>query len=168
MTAAAIVLVLVSGLAPCAQGDAQPLARHASDSVIPFLAAAEASLFLGGHDGRDAALQGLKALAVTDAATTVVKYAVREKRPHGKTYTSFPSRHASAAFCMATVASEYDNSWSVPAYGAAVLIGWSRTETRSHYWWDVVAGAALGHFVAKGFTKGSSFSGETMSCRIGF
>jgi membrane-associated phospholipid phosphatase len=162
----ALVVFLLASQAG-AQQEYTAFAQRVSDSIVPYLAVGELAIFSDGRNGRNAAVQGLKALVVTDAATTILKATVREKRPHGQSRTSFPSRHASAAFAMATVISEYDSSWQIPAYGTAALIGWSRIETDSHYWWDVAAGAALGYFVARAFTKNnSSFRSNTVSCGV--
>ncbi len=159
------VFLLCCQAAFCADPYSGGFAQDVSDSLFPFLAVGEASLLLDGHKGRNAATQGLKALVVTDLATAVIKATVRERRPNRESYNSFPSRHAAAAFCMAAVISGYDSDWRIPAYGAASLIGWSRVETRNHYWHDVIGGAALGYFVARAFTKdNSAFSSRTVGC----
>jgi membrane-associated phospholipid phosphatase len=162
----AFALLFLAGQVPADQ-DKGAFPRGVSDSVIPFLAVGELAIFSDGHRGRNAAVQGLKAFAATDAVTTLLKVTVRERRPNGQSFTSFPSRHAAGAFAMATVISNYNSEWQVPAYGAAALIGWSRVENREHYWWDVAAGAALGYFVTRAFTKdNSAFSGQTLGCRV--
>jgi len=64
---------------------------------------------------------------------------------------SFPSGHATQAFTLAAVVSEYaDNPWaSAAAYGGAALVGLARLEQRAHYVSDVVAGALVGTLSAK-------------------
>jgi membrane-associated phospholipid phosphatase len=64
---------------------------------------------------------------------------------------SFPSAHATQAFSLATVISEYaDSPWaSVAAYGLASLVGLARIEQRAHYVSDVAAGAVIGTLSAK-------------------
>jgi undecaprenyl-diphosphatase len=57
--------------------------------------------------------------------------------------TSFPSGHASAAFCAAAVLSR-DRRLAVPAYGLAVLVASSRVYVRIHHASDVVGGAVVG------------------------
>jgi membrane-associated phospholipid phosphatase len=52
---------------------------------------------------------------------------------------------------MATVLAEYQPKCKWLAYGVASTIGWSRIETDAHHWQDVVAGAALGYYVALHF-----------------
>ena len=57
--------------------------------------------------------------------------------------TSFPSGHASAAFCAAALLSR-DRRLAVPAYGLAVLVASSRVYVRIHHASDVVGGAVVG------------------------
>lgn len=161
-----LILLVIAGQAAASQSS-RTFAQGVSQSVIAFLAVSELSMYADGHRGRNAAVQGLKAFAVTDAASTLLKAAVHERRPDGQSNDSFPSLHTSAAFSMATVVSRYDSEWGIPAYGAAALVGWSRVENRDHYWHDVIAGAALGYFVARAFTRdNSAFSTQTMGCSI--
>ena len=101
----------------------------------------------------------------TPGQIELLKSAVREQRPNSDSRTSFPSGHTSAAFATATVIADYNHKYAVPAYGLATVIGWSRVDVGSHYWWDVVAGAVLGYAVAKQFTKTSvAFSPQGIRC----
>jgi len=64
---------------------------------------------------------------------------------------SFPSGHATQAFTLAAVISEYgDDPWiSAAAYGGAGLVGLARLEQREHFLSDVVAGGLIGTLSAK-------------------
>lgn len=125
-------------------------AQSVSDSIGPFLVIGQLSLI----SNKQEFTQSAKALAVTGLATELLKHAVGEKRPNGSgSRLSFPSGHTSAAFAMATVIADYKPAYKWPAYAVASAIGVSRVETHSHYWHDVVAGALLGHFIAKHFTN---------------
>ena len=125
-------------------------ADTASDSIVPFLIIGEVTLLA---EGKGPAVQGTKSLLYTGLETHLLKATVRAKRPNSDVRTSFPSGHTSAAFAMATVLADYKPKLAIPAYAVATTIGWSRVEVNDHTWADVIAGAALGYFTAKHFTK---------------
>jgi undecaprenyl-diphosphatase len=58
--------------------------------------------------------------------------------------SSFPSGHATSAFCAAALLSEGDNLWPL-YYGVAVIVASSRIYVRIHHASDVIAGVAVGH-----------------------
>lgn len=61
--------------------------------------------------------------------------------------SSFPSGHASAAFCAAGLLSER-NRWGPLYYAAAVVVTTSRVHVKIHHASDVLAGAAVGMAMA--------------------
>jgi hypothetical protein len=79
------------------------------------------------------------------------------QRPNGEP-KGFPSGHSTIAFAQAAMtyrnldALEIDPRWAYAATGAsagcAALTAWARVEAGKHYPTDVLAGAALGNFVA--------------------
>ena len=93
---------------------------------------------------------------ISGAATGVLKFAIGRKRPSATTEpfsfkpagsnASFPSGHTTTAFAAAEVlAEQYPRWWvTVPAYGAASAVGFSRLRANQHWLSDVVAGAAVG------------------------
>jgi membrane-associated phospholipid phosphatase len=84
------------------------------------------------------------ALLRTTSVTYGLKYAVDEERPNGKD-GSFPSAHTAITFAGAEfIRKEYGWAFGAPAFAAASFVGWSRVETRDHWWHDVAAGAAIG------------------------
>lgn len=92
---------------------------------------------------------GLLALALTQG----LKYSIDERRPNGGSY-SFPSGHASCAFWASEfIRKRYGWEVGVPAYVAAVFVGYSRVEEKAHYTHDVLAGAAIGIGSSYLFTK---------------
>jgi membrane-associated phospholipid phosphatase len=108
--------------------------------------------------GSDAALS----MFVAQVCITIpIKFMAGRSRPldddgpyHFKPFhggQSFPSGHATQAFTLAAVISEYgDNPWiSGLAYAGAGIVGLSRLEQRAHFVSDVVAGAAIGTLTAK-------------------
>ena len=115
-----------------------------------------------GHPALAAAsVRGAVALAAAGTTTLVLKYVVGRKRPidsPGEPFefdpftgdASFPSGHTTLAFAAATVLDRETASRWVPwvAYPVAGLVGWSRLYDDEHWLSDVVAGAAVGFWVA--------------------
>ncbi len=84
-------------------------------------------------------------LAVAGGTTYLLKQAIDERRPDGSDNNSFPSGHTSISFASAaTLENRYGWQVGVPAFAVASFVGVARVEARKHYWYDVVAGAALG------------------------
>jgi len=148
---ALVVLVVLMGSRTYADEvpDAdERVSAHVSHHTATAIFLGEASLYLfGGKEGKETAFVGARAILETGLATTLLKRTIREKRPTGNSRTSFPSGHASGAFAFATVLAERHPKYQWAAYGAATLVGWSRVEVRAHRWHDVIAGAALGHWI---------------------
>lgn len=118
-----------------------------------------------------------QSFAVTMLATAAVKMTVgrerpyREKGAHAFEYFEFssdgarrsmPSGHTAAAFSMMTViAKQYPKWWvQLPAYTFAVGAGLQRIDAREHWTSDVLAGAALGYFVASRVVARHSSDGD--------
>jgi membrane-associated phospholipid phosphatase len=111
------------------------------------------------------------AYALTESTTKLLKREVARRRPNQGNNRSFPSGHASAAFAAGTLArrnvaaSSYHAALSQTldvgfvALGAGT--GWARVEAGVHYPSDVLAGAALGHFIAA--VVNDAFIGEGQS-----
>lgn len=78
-----------------------------------------------------------------------LKYTVREERPDGSAFNSFPSGHSATAFLGAElVRHEYGWGWGAAAYSVATGVGLLRIYHRRHHWWDVVSGAGCGILAA--------------------
>ncbi len=74
-----------------------------------------------------------------------LKWCIKEKRPDGSAYNSFPSGHTAATFSGAElIRMEYGWVWGSVFYANAVLVGAMRVVHHRHWWWDVAAGAAIG------------------------
>lgn len=90
----------------------------------------------------------VSAFAVNAVATEVLKHSINEMRPDRSDNSSFPSRHSSYAFVLASVASHelarYSPFWVTAAYTVANAVGMQRVYGAHHYPSDVLAGAALG------------------------
>ena len=84
-------------------------------------------------------------LAATGGTTFALKELIPERRPDGSDRKSFPSGHTSLSFASAaTLENRYGWRVGVPAFAVASLVGVARVEARRHYWYDAVAGAAIG------------------------
>jgi membrane-associated phospholipid phosphatase len=82
-----------------------------------------------------------------------LKQFVRERRPDGSDYKSFPSDTAALAFAPAVFMwDRYGWQYGVPAVAAATYVGWSRVDARQHHWYDVAASAGLAIISSQIFT----------------
>lgn len=94
---------------------------------------------------------GLAQLIVAYGATVGIaeglKHVVHERRPDGSDFHSFPSASAaSAQAASAYLWHRYGWQYGLPAFGLAVLTGYSRVQAKKHHWYDVLAsdGIAFG------------------------
>jgi len=96
------------------------------------------------------------ALKITSSTTNFLKDETSRTRPNGSNDTSFPSACTSSAFAMATLSNRnlehIESDWiKALQFGNLCLastVAWSRVEAGAHYPSDVLAGAALGHFLS--------------------
>jgi len=106
--------------------------------------------------GKGAAVE-LLAAGATDNVTSWLKSGTDRTRPDETGDRSLPSAHASEAFSFATLSNRNLDSIRMPSglrpaikAGNLVLasgVAWARVEAQRHYPSDVLAGAALGHFL---------------------
>jgi membrane-associated phospholipid phosphatase len=137
------------GIAACAlmlaTCDASATDENAGQAVaiaIPVLAGGVALL----HDWD---WQGVKELTLDTGLTVgtalLLKQLVREQRPDGSDWHSFPSDTAALAFAPAAFMwDRYGWQYGVPAYLAAGYVGYARVNAKQHHWYDVAASAAIG------------------------
>lgn len=91
-----------------------------------------------------------KASAYAIGVSSVLKYMVHEPRPSNtagsRSYASFPSGHATAAFSFssAVIAEHGFWPWGFGATALAILTGFSRINDNAHYLHDVVGGFTIG------------------------
>lgn len=103
-------------------------------------------------------------VGVAWTTTLVLEYLFRRRRPFQEQGSvlgvgmlwvppSFPSGHATIAFSLAWMISNFSSSgaWTVAAYTMAVLISLGRVAVRVHYVTDVLAGAVVGTLVTSVF-----------------
>src|SRR5689334_5701844 len=117
---------------------------------LVYLAAGLGLPFLqDGKDGKRHALRVLDAGITGGVISVGLKALTHEKRPDADSHDSFPSGHATAAFAVAAMESEYHPKQAVWWYLGATAIAASRVTLHRHYVHDVVAGAALGYGTAR-------------------
>ena len=87
-------------------------------------------------------------LLINASVTELLKHTIKERRPDGSDNGSFPSRHSSYAFTLASIASHelcrFSPFWTIAAQTAANAVGMQRVYASRHYPSDVLAGAAIG------------------------
>lgn len=127
------------------------VARSTDIAVIALPAAALVGV-LAQKDWKGL-IQGVETAGATAAATLILKYAVKERRPDGSNMHSFPSGHSSISFATAAfLQRRYGWKVGAPAYAVAAYVGWGRIFAKKHHIWDVVAGGAIGAGCAYFFT----------------
>jgi undecaprenyl-diphosphatase len=119
---------------------------------------------LRSHDSaratlRTAAAIGLESMLVNGP----VKWVFRRKRPAPRPVSphplrtprtsSFPSGHATSAFCAAALLSDTDPAMRPVYYGLATIVAWSRVHVGVHHASDVIGGVAIGVVLGKVFKR---------------
>jgi membrane-associated phospholipid phosphatase len=107
--------------------------------------------------------------------TDILKEATNRERPDASDDASFPSSHASRSFNYATFASRNldfmdlgdgtRRGLRIGFYTLAAGTAWARVEGQKHYPSDVLAGAALGHFM--GLLLHDAFLGGNTDATVG-
>ena len=78
------------------------------------------------------------------AVVEILKTFTGRMRPDGSDDESFPSRHTTLAFFVATFFPTKDTRYKILLYIWAILIGISRMALNVHWFTDVIAGALIG------------------------
>ena len=99
--------------------------------------------------GKAHALRVADALGTSAILAYGLKGLLREKRPDSTEHDSLPSGHATAAFAVATMQSQYHPRQAALWYLGAAAISASRVTLHRHTVGDVLAGAALGYGTAR-------------------
>ena len=130
-------------------GDTIETAGQAIAFGLPLAAGA---ISYGKNDYRGMTELGLSWTASVGTAYAL-KQIVRERRPDGSDYHSFPSDTAASGYAAAGYLwGRYGWRYGAPAYALAMFAGYSRTEARKHHWYDVLASSAIAFGANYAFT----------------
>jgi membrane-associated phospholipid phosphatase len=95
----------------------------------------------------------IRAVAISEGLTQVIKAATRRERPDHSSHNSFPSGHAADTFAFATALERHLNwRFYVPAYVFSSYVAISRLPENRHWLSDTVFGAAVGIIVGRTVT----------------
>ena len=162
-----LVIISFSAKAPALASDPAEMAGDALAVALPAAAAGMTAYF---KDWTGTFELG-ESLLLNGAVTLGLKYSVLERRPNGKDNYSFPSSHTSFSCASAEFMwKRYGWNYGVPMYALAAFVGYSRIESKNHYFRDVAAGAAIGAVSGFIFTKpyhGIKVSATACSGRYG-
>jgi len=147
------LLLLLIALLPAAEAQAgvnlRPLTpmekniESAGTAVAIALPLAAVGISYFKHDR-----MGLAQLTVETAMTVGTAYAlneiVREERPNGSDFHSFPSgQTALAASSSSYLWGRYGWQYGLPAFFATQFVSYSRVQARQHHWYDTLASSAI-------------------------
>jgi len=119
---------------------------------------------LRSPDAWRATVRAAAAIAIESAVVNgPVKWVFRRQRPAPRGIaplplrkprtSSFPSGHATSAFCAAALLSDGDPALRPLYYGLAVIVAWSRVHVRVHHASDVIGGVIIGVALGKVFKR---------------
>src|SRR6185437_4129902 len=138
-----LILALIIALAPAAQAVGSKTIETAGTGIaiaMPIIA--------GGIAFEKQDRMGLAQLFAVTAMTVGTAYAlkqfVRERRPDGSDYQSFPSdTTALAASGSSFLWGRYGWEYGLPAAALTQFVSYSRIQARQHRWYDTLASSAM-------------------------
>jgi len=142
---AAVGLWLLAGLSPaCAAGSIDKGIENAGNIVALGLPIAAGGISLLHHRDWDGLAELTESTALTVGTALILKQIVKERRPDHSDFQSFPSDTAAVAYSSADYLwDRYGWEYGVPAYAAAMFVGYSRVKAKKHHWYDVAASSAI-------------------------
>lgn len=116
-------------------------------------------------DDRHGLGQLLLETGLTVGTAFAIKNVVRERRPDGSDYQSFPSdTTALAASGSSFLWGRYGWQYGLPATALTEFVSYSRVQARQHRWYDTLASSAIasgyGYFITTPFKRRYNISTE--------
>lgn len=134
---------------------AQWLNKHSHEVIEGTLAVL---VLVGDHDTVSDAGVTFDGTVASLAAAEGLKLVIHEPRPNDPAATDgFPSSHAASAFAFARGMTDWRNDWGPYVYAFATAVGWARVEEGYHTPEQVLAGAALGFWIAGASIESDGF-----------
>ncbi|NLO04272.1 MAG: phosphatase PAP2 family protein [candidate division WS1 bacterium] len=125
---------------------AQWLNKHSHEVMQGTLAM---MLLWGDMDTVDQAGLTLDGMVAATAAAEGLKMVISDPRPRDpEARDGMPSSHTAAAFALAHGLTGWRGSWGPAVYAFAAGVGWARVEEDHHSVEQVLAGAAVGMWIA--------------------
>jgi membrane-associated phospholipid phosphatase len=135
--------LLALHITPAAAGSNKSL-ETAGTAVAIAMPITATGISLMHHGDWDGVYELGASTALTVGTALILKQVVREERPDHSDFQSFPSDTAALAYSSADYLwGRYGWEWGVPAYAAAMFVGYSRVAAKKHHWYDVAASSAL-------------------------
>lgn len=138
-------------LAPLLPGAAQAAPLSSTKKNIETVGTGVAialPLIAGAISYRKHDWKGMAQLTTETLLTVGTAYAlkniVRERRPDGSDYQSFPSdTTALAASGSSYLWGRYGWEYGLPAFAATQFVSYSRVQAKKHHWYDTLASSAI-------------------------
>jgi membrane-associated phospholipid phosphatase len=152
MRSAVLAALLVCSSAPCAAAKENKTITTAGTGIAIALPVIAAGITAYKRDWN-----GTAELAATTLATVgtafALKQIVRERRPDGSDYKSFPSdTTALGASGSSFLFRRYGWQYGLPALAASQFVSYSRVQADKHHWYDTLASSAIAFGYASIFT----------------
>jgi len=147
---AGLLICAALGAACPTVADGDAIADAISDSLRPAVVGTLSAMVVAGNDEMsDTGRYGFDAVIASSLVAEGLKRATDQPRPNDpEANDGFPSGHVTTAFAFARVLSHQYPDTAPYVYGYALATAWSRLELERHDWVQVLAGAALGTWLA--------------------
>ena len=159
LRACTYLLVALMALAVCPvlaedkeaeESEAPSPAAEFSELSVPLMGVTLGTMLLtGDQEDADAVRYCADAMVSAELAAELVKRVARRPRPcDPAAEDGFPSAHTTVAFAFAESLGDCHHDARPALYAFAATAAWARVEEGKHTWEQVLAGAALGLWIA--------------------